>query len=296
MLSFVNEPTTILIPHIIALCALVIGSYTDLRTREVPDWINLGLIGVGIAINLMFSLIFWDYSFVLASVVGLAIFFAFGWLMFYTGQWGGGDSKMLMGLAALLGIDVFAKEFPYIAHFLINIIIVGALYGVFWTLYLIAKHRKLFLTQFKKQYRSDFVKKIRLIIFVLFGIIVISALIIPDPYLKGVFFYIALILTFTFYIWIAVKAVEKSCMIKKVTPDKVTEGDWIAKEITVDKKYIAGPKDLGIEKKQMKKLMQLYKKKKIKYVMVKEGIPFIPSFLLAYIATLLFGNIIFAIL
>ncbi len=95
------------------------------------------------------------------------------------------------------------------------------------------------------------------------------------------------------YLIILVRTVEKVSMIKMIEPEKLTEGDWIAKEIKIQGKYITGPKDLGIEKKQINKLIALYKKKKVSKVLIKEGIPFVPSFFIAYIVTLIFGNFIF---
>ena len=88
-----------------------------------------------------------------------------------------------------------------------------------------------------------------------------------------------------------VKSVENSSMYKYVTPNKLTEGDWIAKEIKIDGKYISGPKDLGIEKKQINQLINFWKKGKIKKILIKEGMPFIPSFFIAFIITLIYGNI-----
>ena len=85
-------------------------------------------------------------------------------------------------------------------------------------------------------------------------------------------------------------------MLKHVRPTELTEGDWIAKEIKVDGKYVTGPKDLGIEKKQIKKLIALYKKRKVNKILIKEGIPFVPSFFIAFIVTLAYGNLIFVIL
>ena len=70
---------------------------------------------------------------------------------------------------------------------------------------------------------------------------------------------------------------------------KLTEGDWIAKDVVVKGKKICGPKDLGISRKQISRLSKL----NIKKVLVKYGMPFVPSFLLAFIITLLWGNIIF---
>ena len=79
-------------------------------------------------------------------------------------------------------------------------------------------------------------------------------------------------------------------MIKKIPIEKLTEGDWIVKDVMVDNKRICGPKDLGIEKKQIAQLIKLKQKGKIQNIVIKEGIPFVPSFLIAYIATLLLGN------
>ena len=82
-------------------------------------------------------------------------------------------------------------------------------------------------------------------------------------------------------------------MLKYVTPKQLTEGDWIAKDVKISGKYVTGPKDLGIEKKQIRKLIEFYKKGKIKKVLIKEGIPFVPSFFIAYVVTLMFGNLVF---
>jgi hypothetical protein len=85
-------------------------------------------------------------------------------------------------------------------------------------------------------------------------------------------------------------------MLKYVTPKELTEGDWIAKDIIIKHNKIAGPKDLGIEKSQIKKLIQLYNKGKIKKVLIKVGIPFVPSFLIAYLLTMLSGNLLYLLI
>ena len=84
-------------------------------------------------------------------------------------------------------------------------------------------------------------------------------------------------------------------MLKYVKPQQLTEGDWIAKDIKIDGKYITGPKDLGIEKKKINKLIALYNKRKVKKILIKEGIPFVPSFFVAYVITLIYGNLVFLI-
>src|SRR3989338_8765637 len=129
-----------IISYSAAFLVLAIGSYTDFRTREVPDWVNLGLIGIGLGLSALFSIIYWKINFILASILGFAAFFALAWLMFQFGQWGGGDSKMLMGLGAVIGIDVLSKNF-FLSGFLANALLVGALYGLLWSFYSMVRNR-----------------------------------------------------------------------------------------------------------------------------------------------------------
>tara|TARA_Y100000310_G_scaffold341089_1_gene439058 strand:- start:2069 stop:2974 length:906 start_codon:yes stop_codon:yes gene_type:complete len=297
--TFINSipgmPLTLLIPYAIGFLILLIGSYTDIKTREVPDWVNFGLIGIGFGVNLLFSIIFWEINFVLGSVVGFATFFAIAWVMFYTGQWGGGDSKILMGLGAMIGIDIFSKQF-FLFEFLINVLIIGALYGILWSIFMIFRNKKRFAKDFKKSLKNKKIILVKRIILVSFIVFILAAIFIDDAVTKLMLSYLAVILVLTFYLWVAIKSVEKTCMLKYVKPQQLTEGDWIAKNVNVNGKYITGPKDLGIEKKKIKKLIEFYKKGKVRKILIKEGIPFVPSFLIAYVLTLVYGNLVLLII
>ncbi len=281
----------LLILYVVALIALIVATITDFKTREVPDWLSYGLIFVGVGLNLMFSFVYWDYWFLVDSLVGLVIFLIFALIMFYTGQWGGGDSKVLMGLGALIGFDVRFSGFPFLVTFFINILLVGAVYGLVWSFMLVFKNWRSFLREFRKGLRK--MAKVRNYLIVSVCLMLVLAYFLRGNIFGFILFVISLFSVTTFCLWVFVKAVEKVCMIKSVTPDKLTEGDWIVKNIKYKGKYICGPKDLGIEKKQIRKLLRLYKQNKIKKVLIKEGIPFVPSFLIAFIITLFFGNLLF---
>lgn len=73
-------------------------------------------------------------------------------------------------------------------------------------------------------------------------------------------------------------------MYRLIPVSKLTEGDWIAKNVYLNKKLITGPKDRGITKKQI----TLLKKSKVKQVLIREGIPFVPVFLISTLISLLF--------
>ncbi len=268
----------------ICLIGLIIGSYTDFKTREVPDWLNYGLIFAGLGLRALFSGIFLDWSYIIEGILGFGIFFILAIVMFYTGQWGGGDSKMLMGLGALIGLTFEIDTF--LAAFFINLLFVGAIYGMVWMAWLIISKWKTFVPVFKKEIVTR--TKMKLLSFVLGLTLLIAAFFTVNIQTKLFLLIGGAGTPAVFYLWIAIKAVEKTCMIKEIPVSKLTEGDWIVDDVKHGKKVICGPKDLGISKKQIAEL----KKLKISKVVVKEGIPFIPSFLLSFLVTLGTGNLI----
>lgn len=271
----------------IVFAALVIGTITDIRTREVPDWINYSVIFSGIGIRALYSLITFDWMFLLFGLAGLALFVGVAYAMFYAGQWGGGDAKMMMALGVLIGFDFTFNSFPLILIFLINVLFLGAVYGLFFSIVFAVKHKKKFLKEAKKQFNRG--KKLGLILIICSLFLAFAIFAINNFFNKILFLILIVLINAFFYLWIFVKSVELSSMFKYVEPEHLTEGDWIARDYKIDKEYICGPKDLGIEKHQINKLIQLKKKQKINKVKIKIGIPFVPCFLIAFIATVLFG-------
>ena len=79
-------------------------------------------------------------------------------------------------------------------------------------------------------------------------------------------------------------------MFKRLKPKELSEGDWIEKDIKIGSKKVYTKKELGVSKKQIRLLKKYYEKGKIKSVLVKEGIPFVPSFLIAFIISLIFNS------
>ncbi len=281
-----------LIKHSIAFLYLLSGSISDIKIREVADWSNYGLIVFGIASNLIFSLVSNDYHFIINSLIGFGVFFILALLMFYTGQWGGGDSKMLMGLGALYGLGLRWEYNSFLMYFIINSLIAGAIYGIIWSIVVAIRNRKKFIKAYNNIASKKAIRytKIGLLLLLILSVIIFFT--VDDVVVRLFFISLSVMLASTFYLWTLIKAVENSCMYKLVEPDKLTEGDWIAKNIKYHGKVITGPKDLGIEKKQISTLKKLYKLNKIKKILIKEGIPFVPSFFLGWLMTIFFGNIL----
>ena len=258
--------------------------------------LNFSLIFAGVGVSLIATIVFSNWSFILNSLAGLALGVAIAFIMYYAGQWGGGDSKMLMGLGALLGLNVSTfKLMPiyssFFVSFFINMLLIGSIYGLIWIFILAVKNRKKIVKRFKEMRHEKIFLKLRWIFFAL----LLSIIILMFINIGQIKFYLIGIILFSFimmYLWHFVKAVEEIVMIKNIDVSKLTEGDWIVKDIKIGKKRIVGPKDFGISNKQIAELKKLKAKGKINKILIKEGIPFIPSFFLAFVVTLIFGNIL----
>lgn len=275
----------------VALFYLVTNSIQDLKTREVYDYSNFTLIALGLALNLLYGTITNNWLITLQSIAGYLVFVGIAYMMFYAGQWGGGDSKMLMGLGALIGLEFSFSGLPFLAEYFINILIIGALYAMVWSIILAIKNWKELSKNIKKRLADKLVRKIRISLIIFSVVLLIGMIIINNFLIRTMLFAVIFVFFLMFYLWIFIKAIEKSIMYKKLDIDKLTEGDWIVKDVKIDGKYICGPKDLGISKEAIEKLKKFKQKGKISKILVKEGIPFVPSFFLAFLFTLFFRNI-----
>ena len=183
-------------------------------------------------------------------------------------------------------------------------------------------NRKKFVKDIKKRISTEKAKRIKIILLILAAASLVNVFIVNNIILKIIPLWFIGMLILLFYMFHFIKSIEKIAMIKHVDVEELTEGEWINKEIYADiekgkakigkktdkktkKEYICGPKDLGISKEQIEKLISLKKqgklveiiekiknKKKIKKTVpmkieIKVGIPFVPSFLIAYLVSYL---------
>mgnify|MGYP001598162531 CR=1 FL=1 len=271
---------------VIALIWLGYASIYDFKTKEVPDWISYSLIIIGLAFYLIKSVILKDLVFITQSLFGLLVLFLIGNLMYYTRQWGGGDVKLLSALGALF--PVYPKDLlnyfnpnldlPFLLILILNLIIFGALYSLIYSFYLVIKNKDKIKFNFK-------IDKIYLIIAILFALI---SLLLKDLEIKLLTLFLALLILIYPYIKNYISLVEKQIMIKKININKLTEGDWIIEDIYYKGKLIYNKNNPGISNNEIR----LLKRFKIKNVLVKEGLPFIPGFLISLIVSLIIGNLL----
>jgi Flp pilus assembly protein protease CpaA len=271
---------------VLVLAVLVISTVTDLRKREVPDWLSYSAIVAGFGSRLIWSAYSWDYHPILDGAVGFSVFFILACALYYLGQWGGGDSKLLMAVGVCLGLNLDINHI--ILAFVVNAIWLGGVYGALWSVYLAANNWKNFKEEYKTQLKKHgFVRFIPLA--VLLVIVFLSFVLDLNPVLEALLIVMVVFVPLLFYVSVFVRAVDISSMRKFVSPAEITEGDWVVNDIVVNKKRICGPRDLGISLKQIEEL----KKYHIRRVLIKIGVPFVPALLLAYLFTLFFGNPLF---
>ena len=258
---------------------------TDIKKREVLDFVSYGLLSCALSIRLMWSLLLGTWDPFLYGLFGFGIFFVLGMIMFYAGQWGGGDTKILFGIGAALGFD--GTLLSPILIFFVLMLLIGSIYGLLYSVALSVQNKKQFIDETHKLWKVPSTKPILIsaVGIVLLCIIVYRA---HESAETFILFSIGLIIgLFTVLIYY-IRIVETSCMLKEVSPLVLTEGDWISQDVVYKGKILCGPKDLGIEKTQIVRLQKLHAQKKITTVVRKNGIPFVPSLFLAYCGALLF--------
>ncbi len=249
------------------LVGLIIATLQDIKRREIDDWLNLFLFFSGTAF-LIFSL---NGSYLLSYAFFVFVLFLVCTLLYFARFFAGGDTKLLFAMAPVFFSLSFLDSFKNFFIFFFCLLVMGAIYGIFYILFLCIKnHKKVFNEVRLNLKRSKFLRFLGLIL----AILLVAGFI---DNLFFVFFSLGLLFIFLFLLG---KALEKVSFIVKKSPFKLAEGDWLLKNINVGKKIIRSSWD-GLTKEDI-----LLLKKYRKAVYVREGIPYAPVFLLAFVVYL----------
>ena len=252
---------------IIAIIWLLAASFTDLRKREVSDWLSFSLLAIAIGYSAAQSVIQASMIPLAKSLLGAAIFFILANALYYGKIFAGGDAKLLIPLGAII---------PSLA-FVSNILAVGGAYGLLYSLGLFAFNWKKVIASLKKaSLKAHAILAVSLIALLLISIYFNLGLI---ALMLGAALALQLIQIF-------VSATEKVALIKLVSPKDLTEGDWLFNDVRIGKKILRAD-FRGLNRRDIALLRKRRKKVHIKY-----GIPFVPVFLIAFILAILYGNIL----
>jgi len=259
----------------IGLIWIIVAVIQDLRKREIANWWNFSLIAIALAYRAFVSVWMWDYWYFLYGLIGFAIFFGLAYAFYYGRLFAGGDAKLLMGLGAVLPFSgLLLENIIIFLYFILLFLLCGSIYGLLYSFILALRNRKKFSGEFVKQARKQ---KRFFFVFVFLSLLLSVFVIIIGEF---IFLLFSLCLFLFPFLYSYAKTVEESCLIRERSAKELTVGDWLYKSVKVGKKTIK-PNWEGLSEEELK-LLKKYKGK----VLVKEGIPFTPAFLFAFLILL----------
>jgi Flp pilus assembly protein protease CpaA len=261
---------------ILGLVWIIGAVLQDLHRREVDNVWNFSLIFFALSYRAAFSIYNNDYSLLLNGVIGFIIFLILGNLFYYLRVFEGGDAKLMIALGPLLPLSYnWISNFKIFGLFILLFLITGSFYVLVWSVVLMIKNWNKFTKQYVKHARNY--SKMFFIAFFFFILWSIVGILFNSSFF--VIFGVVVVLFPILFVF--AKSVEDSCMIRSLSPSKVTEGDWLYHDVLVKGKRIKADWD-GVSKSEL----LLMRKRTNKKILVKEGIPFTPGFLFGFLVLL----------
>ena len=255
---------------VLALVWIAFATFQDLRTREVANWLNFSLIIFALGFRFFYSLFSESFGFFYQGLIGLGIFFILGNLLYYGRFFAGGDAKLMIALGAILPFsESFSVNLKIFACFFFIFLFVGAIYGIAMSIYFSLRNFKKFKKEFGFQLRKN--KKLT------YPVLFLGLVLMIFGFSESIFFVLGILVFILPYLYIYAKAVDESCMVKKIKTSQLTEGDWLYKNMKIGKKTIKATWD-GLKKREIKQL-----RKKYKIILIRYGIPFSSVFLISFL-------------
>jgi Flp pilus assembly protein protease CpaA len=261
----------------LALVWIVFAVVQDIKKREVANWLTFSLIAFALAYRAFYSSYASDWMFFVYGVFGFGLFFVLGNLFYYSGIFAGGDAKLLFGLGVILPFEGYLSFVSVGWGFVLLLFLIGAIYSLIYSVFLVSRNY----SKFSRSFVKNLGKKSLLILMSVFAICFIVALFYSFGFNIGLLMLGVLSSFFFFGLVVYAKSLEV-CMVKLVSPRKLTEGDWIMGDIKLNRGVVKKTVH-GLSAEDIAKL-----RKAGKMVLIKEGIPFTPAFLLAFLITVLF--------
>lgn len=269
----------------IALVGSVAAGFWDLKTTEIPDWVCLAMVAGGLSLFGAEGLLTGDWSGLTTSLAVGGAFLAFGLLMYFTGQWGGGDGELLVAMGVLLPAwPLGAKSmFPFPLALLINLFLVGAAYSIIYAVALAVRSPAM-VRRFKGSTAADAWSIAALTAGTAVGAAAITVMFSLQPWLL----LLPVLVAGAAVLYKLIKVVEQSFQ-SRIPARKLKTDDMLGEDIP----------ELGLFKRRLRGLTAAEVraiKRARKSVVIREGVRFGPVFPLALAVTLALGDLIAIIL
>jgi hypothetical protein len=258
----------------VLLIGILIAMVQDLKRREVDNWLNF--------LIMIFGIVFWVFAVVAGGAeVGLLLqvgfLFVMGFVLmnlFYYGHvFAGGDAKLLWAMSVFfVGASFFESGLNFLI-FCFFLFFCGGIYGMIYSFVLYSMNFKRSNVRIKKQ-----LARLKFAWFLALGIIVFVL-----GFWNSLLFSIGVLLVLFPLLLAFAKGLEDVVMIKNIRGRDLRLGDWLAHDVKVGSKVVRATFD-GVSLKEMRLL------KKKDRVTIKEGIPFVPSFLFGFLFYLFYSG------
>lgn len=255
---------------VLALMWILIAVFCDLKTREIPNWLNFSLIIFALGARFFYSLFEENWNFFIYGLVGFGVFLILGNLLYYSKFFGGGDAKLFFGLGAIIPLTTnISENLNLFANFIFLFLIFGAIFGLASVLYFSFKDfnsiKKVFVESMKENKRTFY-------FFMIAGL----ALMIVGFSEEFLFFIGAVSFIFP-YLFFYTKSIDNTSLISKINSKNLTEGDWLYSSLKIGNRVIE-PSWEGLNAREVALI-----KKKYKFVKIKRGIEFSPVFFASFV-------------
>ncbi|MEX2017196.1 MAG: A24 family peptidase [Candidatus Pacearchaeota archaeon] len=255
---------------VLAFVWIIFAVVSDLRTREIPNWLNFSLIIFALGARLFYSVFNEDWSFFVQGVVWTVIFFGIANLLYFSRFFAGGDAKLMMALGPIipLGTD-FLSNLSLSLDFLLIFLVVRTVYDLASISYFTFRDSK----KINKEFFKILSKNKKIIYFP----VIAGAILILLGTLDMLLLIPGLLIILMPYLYIYTKSIENVSLIKIIKTSELTEGDWLYRDVRIGKKTITANWD-GLTKNEINLI-----KKKHKFIGIKRGIQFGPGFLIIFL-------------
>lgn len=270
----------------LAFVWIVFAAIQDLKKQEVPNWITYSLIIFSLAYRVFYSIFSGSFYFLFYGFIGFIVFVALAYLFYYGKVFAGGDAKLLMGLGCVIPFNSYLELFFNSLFFIFLLFFFGAIYSLSYSVVLVSKNFEDFKKEFGKRFkkRSAFFAGVVILCasFILVRVGLTGSTFVSLGFILTNVIYAMLLVLVLSIIYIYLRALEKACMIKLVEPARLTEGDWLEKDVKIGDKWIRKSVH-GLSFEEINAIRKARKK-----VWVKYGVPFVPAFLFAFLFMLFF--------
>jgi len=248
------------------LGGIVVASMQDLKRREVDNWLNLFLLVSSLAGVVIGAILSGDLDVIFLMGFLLLVMFIVMNLFYYGRVFAGGDAKLLFAMTAFFLASTFWESVGNIGIFILFLMISGSAYGLIYSFVLWFKNKTAVNKEMARIAKGYSVKALEVL-----GIVLMLG-----GFVNSIFFLIGVLVFIFPLLYVFAKGLENVSMIREISGGELREGDWLVNDVKVGRRVVKADWDgLSLED------IELLKGKK--RVLIKEGLPFVPAFLIAFL-------------